>query len=137
MNDFEINIGKDFSSTPSGRYYIDMTESSGEQFREELLWPTLKELKGSQRIKIILDDDVEGYGSSFLVEGFAGIVKYGYMDKADLINKLLLIQNDPDFDLFKKKILQYINEAVFNSKRYESTKPEYLEKIKRRKEHTK
>lgn len=133
MKNLEINIGKEFSSTPSGRFYTDMTDSSGEQFREELLWPTLQQLEANQKIKIILDDDVEGYGSSFLVEGFAGIVKYGYMTKEVLLNKLELFQVDPDFLLFKKKIIQYINEAVFNSKQYESTKPEYLEKLKRRK----
>ncbi len=129
MKNLEINIGKEFSSTPSGRFYSDMTDSSGEQFREELLWPRLQLLKEKQKIDIILDDDVEGYGSSFLVEGFAGIVKYGYMDKQQLLSKLELIQRDPDFALFKKKIIQYINEAVFNSKVYESTKPIYLSKL--------
>lgn len=133
MKNLEINIGKEFSSTPSGRFYTDMTDSSGEQFREELLWPKLQQLEINQKIKIILDDDVEGYGSSFLVEGFAGIVKYGYMNKEALLDKLELFQVDPDFLLFKKKIIQYINEAVFNSKQYESTKPEYLEKLKKRK----
>lgn len=133
MKNLEINIGKTFSSTPSGRFYTDMTDSSGEQFREELLWPALQQLETNQKVKIILDDDVEGYGSSFLVEGFAGIVKYGYMDKEVLLEKLELFQVDPDFLLFKKKIIQYINEAVFNSKQYESTKPEYLEKLKKRK----
>ena len=133
MNNLEINIGKQFSSTPSGRFYTDMTGSSGEQFREELLWPNLQLLKANQKIRIILDDDVEGYGSSFLVEGFAGIVKYGYMNKEGLLGKLEIIQKDPDFLLFKKKIFQYIEEAVFNSKEYVSTKPEYLEKLKKRK----
>ncbi|HHA2022720.1 TPA: DUF4325 domain-containing protein [Enterobacter ludwigii] len=133
MKNLEINIGKEFSSTPSGRFYTDMTDSSGEQFREELLWPKLQQLETNQKIKIILDDDVEGYGSSFLVEGFAGIVKYGYMNKEALLDKLELFQVDPDFLLFKKKIIQYINEAVFNSKQYESTKSEYLEKLKKRK----
>ena len=133
MKNLEINIGKTFSSTPSGRFYTDMTDSSGEQFREELLWPALQQLETNQKVKIILDDDVEGYGSSFLVEGFAGIVKYGYMDKEVLLEKLELFQVDPDLLLFKKKIIQYINEAVFNSKQYESTKPEYLEKLKKRK----
>jgi hypothetical protein len=133
MKNLEINIGKAFSSTPSGRFYTDMTDSSGEQFREELLWPKLQQLETNQKIKLILDDDVEGYGSSFLVEGFAGIVKYGYMSKEALLNKLEIFQVDPDFLLFKKKIIQYINEAVFNSKPYVSTKPEYLEKLKNRK----
>lgn len=130
MNDLVINIGRDFSPTPSGRFYIDMTESSGEQFREELFWPKIKELNANQKINVILDDEVEGYGSSFLVEGFAGVVKYGYIDKEELLNKLTLTQTDPDFLLFKKKIIQYIKEASFGSKVYESTKPEYLEKIK-------
>ncbi len=35
--------------------------------------------------------------------------------------KLKLKYTNPDFDFYKKKIEQYINEAQFNSKRYEPT----------------
>jgi len=117
-----LNIGKEFSNLPSGRFYSDKTGSSGEQFREELLRVKLSALRQNEKLLVILDDNVEGYGSSFLVEAFAGIVKYGYMTSEELLSKIDLKANDDDFIFFKKRIIQYINEAVFNSKPYSSTK---------------
>ncbi|WP_337014156.1 STAS-like domain-containing protein [Pantoea sp. AS142] len=125
MNSLTLKIGERFSQTPSGRFYTDMTKSSGEEFREEVLLPLLRSLNNNQKIDIVLDDDVEGYGSSFLVEGFAGIIKYGYMTREELINKINVIYSDPDFKLFKEKIFEYINKAAYKSKPYISTKPEY------------
>jgi hypothetical protein len=116
-----INIGKDFSDDPSGRFYSD-GEGSGEEFREEHLLPKLNDLKAGEKIKIILDDDVEGYGSSFLVEGFAGIVKYGYMAADLLTNKLEFEYSDEDFSFYKDRCIKYIKEAKFNSKSYTPTK---------------
>ncbi|HFR4115523.1 TPA: DUF4325 domain-containing protein [Yersinia enterocolitica] len=117
-----LNVGTEFSTLPSGRYYSDKTGSSGEQFREELLTNKLNQLVSGEKLIIILDENVEGYGSSFLVEAFAGMVKYGYMQKDDLLKKLEFSFTDPDFSFFKKRILQYINEATFGSKVYVSTK---------------
>lgn len=128
MNRLTLNIGERFSETPSGRFYTDMTKSSGEEFREEVLLPMLISINNNDKIDIILDDNVEGYGSSFLVEGFAGIVKYGYMTKEELRGKINIIYSDPDFELFKEKIFEYISKAVYNSRTYVSTKPDY-EKI--------
>ncbi|TBM09989.1 DUF4325 domain-containing protein [Hafnia paralvei] len=125
MSNLVLNIGEKFSQTPSGRFYTDMTESSGEQFREEVLLPLLNSLNANQKIDIILDDNVEGYGSSFLVEGFAGVVKYGYMTKEQLERKINIIYSDPDFELFKEKIYEYLSKAAYNSRAYVSTKPEY------------
>jgi len=69
-----------------------------------------------------LDNDVESYGSSFLVEGFAGIVKYGYM-KADVLLSILEFQyTDPDFEFYENKIVQYIKDAKYASETYSSTK---------------
>lgn len=116
-----LNIGKEFSSVPSGRFRSD-GKTSGETFREDLLLIRLRELAPGEKLRIILDDDVEGYGSSFLVEGFAGIVKYGYMQGVDLLSKLDISCNNADFLFYKNKIIQYINEAKFGSKKYEPTK---------------
>ena len=122
LNDLFLNVGAEFSNLPSGRFYSDKTGSSGEQFREELLKVKLSKLKTGQKLTVVLDDQVEGYGSSFLVEAFAGMVKYGYMRKEELLSKLIFSFKDDDFDFFKKRIIQYINEAAYNSKQYVSTK---------------
>ncbi|CQH25234.1 DUF4325 domain-containing protein [Yersinia enterocolitica] len=120
-SDQVLNISEEFSKLPSGRFYSDKTGSSGEQFREEILRKKLSLLTGGQKLIIILDNGVEGYGSSFLVEGFAGIVKYGYMTSDKLLSLLEFKYSDEDFEFFKKKIIQYISEARFNSKTYERT----------------
>ena len=117
-----LNIGKEFSSVPSGRFRSD-GKTSGETFREDLLLIRLRELSPGEKLRVILDDDVEGYGSSFLVEGFAGIVKYGYMQSVELLSKLDIACNNSEFLFYKNKIIQYINEAKFGSKKYEPTKP--------------
>lgn len=116
-----IDIGKDFSEFPHGRYYSDGPDS-GEKFREELLLPRLKNLGRNEKLKIILDNGVEGYGSSFLVEAFARIVKYGYMTSEELLSKLDLSFRNSDYEFYKEKILQYISDAKYNSSVYKSTK---------------
>lgn len=114
-----IVIGTDFSSDPSGRYYTDGT-SSGEQFREEVLKPSLESCQ--EVITIDLDTNIEGYGSSFLVGAFSGLVKYGYFTKEQLIQRLKFVYKDEDFEFYVKKIQQYINDAQYKSATYVSTK---------------
>ncbi|WP_411544802.1 hypothetical protein ACK99G_02900 [Klebsiella pneumoniae] len=55
------------------------------------------------------------------MEGFAGMVKYGYMQANELLAKIEIKYTNPDFEFYKKKIEQYIKEAQFNSKPYEPT----------------
>ena len=117
----KLDIGKDFSPDPGGRFYSDKMKS-GEEFREEQLKPRIESLGKDEQLEIILDNGVDGYGSSFLVEGFAGMVKYGYIQPNKLLTKLVFIYSDPDFNFFEKKIRQYINEANFNTEPYISTK---------------
>jgi hypothetical protein len=115
-----IKVGKDFSRDPLGRFYDD-SNSSGEQFREELLWPEISQLKQDEYITIILDD-ADGYSSSFLSEGFAGIVKYGYMQKDELHKKIRFGYTNDQYEFYEKRIIEYINESKFKSKKYKSTK---------------
>ncbi len=117
----DLNIGKDFSLDPAGRYSSD-GEGNAEDFREKCLLPMVNKLGKGEQINIILDDGVEGYGSSFLVEGFAGIVKYGYLKGDELLSKLRFSYTDVDFEFYENKITQYIQEAQFNSRENESKK---------------
>ena len=68
-----IDVGRDFSPTPGGRYRADGL-FSGEAFREEHLEPVIE-----QGLDIIVDlDSALGFTSSFLEETFGGLVrKYG------------------------------------------------------------
>lgn len=110
-------IGEEFSPDPSGRYYTD-GEASGERFREEYLKKKIESLNEGEKLEIVIDGKVEGYGSSFLVEGFAGMVKHGYITSSDLLNKIEITYEDEEFSFFKDKIERYIKEAVFNSQEY-------------------
>ena len=69
----EIQIARDFTRYPAGRYRAD-GDYSGEVFREEFLKPVLEE----HRHVIVDFDGAMGYGSSFLEEAFGGLVRDGY-----------------------------------------------------------
>jgi len=108
-----LNIGKDFSIDPIGRYRSDGNRS-GETFREDYLKPALKTLEPEEKLEIIIDDGVESYGSSFLSEGFAGMVKYGFITNSELLEKIEITYTNSDFDFYKNKIIEYINKAQKN-----------------------
>ena len=72
-NPYVVNIGKQFSRFPAGRY-AKKGPASGEEFREKVLVPLLDE--GAQEIIVELDDAI-GYGSSFLEEAFGGLIRAG------------------------------------------------------------
>jgi hypothetical protein len=65
-----LNVAREFSVTPGGRYRR-ISQFSGEEFRETLLEPALR---GNEAVEVELDG-VLGYGSSFLEEVFGGIVR--------------------------------------------------------------
>ena len=117
-----LNIGKDFSCDPAGRYITDNdgNGNDGSTFREDYLKQRILDLRPGEKLIVILDDGPQGYGSSFLTEGFAGMVKFGYIKASDLTDKLDLTYTDEDFFFFKKKILRYIKEAKFNTEVYNS-----------------
>lgn len=69
-----INIAKDFSKSPGGRYTKE-GNFSGEQFREEVLKKAFEDSK-RRGVKLIIDlDGGYGYGSSFLEEAFGGLAR--------------------------------------------------------------
>lgn len=97
-----INIGRDFSRFPVGRYLRD-GDSNGQLFREDHLTPAITNY---DEVVIELDDAL-GYGSSFLEEAFGGLIRVG-RDQRELKKKLKLQSSD---DSLKNEIWQYIDEA--------------------------
>jgi hypothetical protein len=76
MNDnfLVIDVAKDFTHKPYGRYTDDDVQRSAEVFRNDFLIPAIKagkpfivDLSGSNR-----------FSSSFLEEAFGGLVREGY-----------------------------------------------------------
>lgn len=98
-----IDIGKDFSPTPAGRFPSE-GPFSGEAFRERLLVPALAETKS---LAIVLDN-TEGYGSSFLEEAFGGLVRVHGFSPQELRQRLRFVTSDPSL---REEILSYIDEA--------------------------
>src|SRR5574344_651467 len=69
-----INICKDYTDTPGGRY-ISQGEYSGEEFRNTILKPKyLEAIEKKETLEIDLDGGY-GYGSSFLEEAFGGLIR--------------------------------------------------------------
>lgn len=80
-----INIAKDFSRTPSGRFLADGPDN-GEAFRERLLKSALE--RGS--VDVVLDSTA-GLPSSFLEEAFGGLVRKGYFTAQELHARMNVI----------------------------------------------
>lgn len=73
MNQPVVNVARDFSKYPAGRYLED-GPANGQLFREKFLIPALK---ASSKLTVELDG-TRGYGSSFLEEAFGGAVRVGF-----------------------------------------------------------
>lgn len=99
-----INIAKDFSRMPAGRYAKD-GPYSGETFRERHLIPALRE---GASVRVILDG-ARGYGSSFLEEAFGGIIRRKVCSLSELKRKLTFV-SDSDPSLIAE-IKEYMQDA--------------------------
>jgi hypothetical protein len=84
-----INIAKDYTRYPAGRFRTD-GPFSGEQFREQILEPALRI---ADVVEIELDG-VAGYGSSFLEEAFGGLVRTHVISAVDATKRIRLLTTD-------------------------------------------
>jgi hypothetical protein len=75
-----------------------------------MLAPLLRCISAPEKIKVVLDDGVIAYGSSFLSEAFGGAVKHGLATHDRLLSLLEFEYADPDFKFYEDKIIQYIEE---------------------------
>ena len=107
MNTKTINIAEDFSRYPSGRYVSDGL-FSGEEFRNDILAPALKD---NDKVIVILDG-VNGYPSSFTEEAFGGLVREGLFDKEQLDEKLEIEYTNQVYRSYALEIKEYIDDAL-------------------------
>jgi hypothetical protein len=99
----EINVGRDFSKHPAGRYRED-GPNSGQRFREDFLLPSLK---GDAALIVTLDG-TRGFGSSFLEEAFGGLVRAGL--SGEFLQQRLTVQGR---DIgYVSEANQYIQDAA-------------------------
>lgn len=101
----EINIAKDFSRTPFGRYVSD-SPFSAEKFRKELLAPAFK--NAEDKVSVDFTGIALGIGSSFLEEAFGGLVRKEGVEK-DVLKKRLIIKSKMPFH--RVQIDRYIDQA--------------------------
>lgn len=103
-----INIAKDYTDAPGGRYKKD-GEYSGEDFREKLLYPKYVEaIESGEKLQVNLDG-CYGYPSSFVDEAFGGLARQ--LKRRDILDNMEVISNDEPGIL--DDIKKYIAEAEF------------------------
>ena len=103
-----INICKDYTDTPGGRY-ISQGEFSGEDFRNKLLKPKyLEAVEKNEKLKIDLDGGY-GYGSSFLEEAFGGLIRDLDEDYKQALEIIQIKSNDEPSLI--EDITKYIKDA--------------------------
>jgi len=98
-----IDVGKDFSMYPAGRF-VDDGPASGAAFRDKVLVPYLK---SEQSVEVFLDN-AEGYGSSFLEEAFGGLVRVGEWSASELRTRITISSMD---ESMIEEIWDYIEAA--------------------------
>ena len=103
-----INIARDFSSTPGGRFRV-MGPASGEQFRE-LIRRVLKR-NPSEVVEVVLDG-VEGYGSSFLEEAFGGLVRHKILSPQEALKRIKIVARTMEFETYADEARGYIEDEV-------------------------
>lgn len=108
----QIDLAKQFSPYPSGRFPTDGS-FNGQKFREELLAPALHDAKrASPSAAVVVDiDGVRSFGSSFLEEAFAGLVRSGEFSGDELSRLLVIRCSKPHLLFFKDSIDSLIKNA--------------------------
>lgn len=105
----QIDISKNFSDVPAGRYKTD-GPNSGERFRNDLLVPALQT---RERVEVILDG-AEGYGSSFLEEAFGGLVRNTDYTREYLASNLIIISHSKEYEFYRDLVLEFISDAFYD-----------------------
>lgn len=106
--EYKIDVAKDFSEFPFGRYTPEDGDYTGQVFRETLLKEHIEKLGEGDTLNVDFDGVKVGIGSSFLSESFGGMVKKGYIDKEKFLSVLTITCED---DLYEEEIIGYIKEA--------------------------
>ncbi|MDP5205842.1 STAS-like domain-containing protein [Alishewanella sp. SMS8] len=96
----------DFAKFPGPRYR-SLGKFSGEEFRDDILVPRIKE----QGESLVIDlDGVFGYGSSFLEEAFGGLVRKGLNHQT--IIKIVANLKCTEQPELKKEIQSYVESEI-------------------------
>jgi hypothetical protein len=106
----EINIARDFTTVPGGRY-AKHGPYSGEEFRDHILAPALKD---NEQVLVALDGTAT-LMSSFLEEAFGGLIRESGFSYDDLAKKLVVQATAPRYAVYLKMIEQNLIKAAAES----------------------
>lgn len=97
MGNIILNIAKDYSRCPGARYESE-GDFSGEKFREDYLYPKLKEaIETGVKLEVILDGSA-GYSTSFIEESFGGLIRNNQMTLDEIRDNMIIIsEEDPTY----------------------------------------
>ena len=105
-----LNIAKEFSPVPIGRYKDD-GDKSGEVFRDKFLYPKISEAqKKNEKLEVDFTG-MYGLSSSFLEEAFGGLVREYNLNPDDLLDIIVFLPKKSHFDLYIGLAKEYIKEA--------------------------
>jgi hypothetical protein len=104
----KIKVANDFSRIPCARF-LSEGDFPGEEFREKILLPKLREaIEKNEKLEIDLDGTA-GLGTSFLEESFGGLIRIDKLDYEEILKTIDFIsKDDPDYI---SEIYEYIKEA--------------------------
>ncbi|MGO8154405.1 STAS-like domain-containing protein [Rhizobium leguminosarum] len=101
-----INVAKEFSRVPGGRYYTD-GPASGQEFREKFLVPAFENYD-----EVLIElDGTRGYPSSFLDEAFGGLVRTLHLTPAQFKAKIKL-KASAEFNIYVQDIMTYVDQTA-------------------------
>lgn len=109
-----IKIARDFSRAPGTRHRVE-GKNSGEEFRDTILCPKVREAI-DLGVPITVDlDGTFGLGTSFLEEAFGGLIRIDKIDYHVLTNMLNLVSKQEPYLI--AEIEQYMKDAHENEAR--------------------
>ncbi len=107
-----IDVATEFSPYPSGRFPTD-GQYNGELFRTRWLVPALRRAStGDSNVVVVDIDGVRSFGSSFLEEAFAGLIRLRLFDKRFVQKHLSIRCTKPHLQFFKQNIEELIAKAT-------------------------
>lgn len=106
----KIDFAKDFSFYGGPRYKHE-GESSGEEFRDEILYPKVKEAVENGEYVTVYLNNISGMSVAFIDEAFGGLVRKYNISK-DFLCENLCIQCDDES--YYTEIWKSIEESVFS-----------------------
>lgn len=102
----KISIATDFSRTPGARH-VSEGKYSGDEFRDNILYPKYCEAKENNEKLVVNLDGCYGYATSFLEESFGGLVRK--IQKRGILDTIV-IESEEDESLIEL-IHQYVRDA--------------------------